>query len=70
MKYIIRTIKDGKRIPLEEVNEKRNAAKKHILNTGVQYVEVEAMLGSYNAMSERIEEKVFIVEDVQAENYV
>lgn len=72
MKYIIRTVdtKTGKRLGIKEVNEKRLAAKQHILGTGSQYLEGESMLGSFNAMGQRIEEKVYIIEDAQGANYV
>lgn len=72
MRYIIRTIEKetGKRLPLKQVNEKRLAAKTHVLETGLQYLETESMLGSFNAMGQRIEEQVYIIEDVQEMNYV
>lgn len=70
MKAIIRTIENGKRVPLEQVEKKRRAIKEKILETGMQYIETESMLGSTNAMGERIEEQVFVIEDVTGVNYV
>lgn len=72
MKAIIRTIdkETGKRISLDIVNEKRLSIKNKILETGLQYIETESTLGSLNAMGERIEEKVYVIEDESRENYV
>ena len=69
MKRYIRTVEGGKTLPLDTVNAKRVAVKEAILNTGMQYVESEARLGSYNAMGVRIEEKVYIIEAVEKDNY-
>lgn len=70
MKYIIRTIKDGKRLPLADVNKKRVEAKERILSIGSQYTETESQLGSFNAMGKRIEERVYIIEDISGADYV
>lgn len=70
MKAIIRTIENGKRISLEQVEKKRRGVKEKILSTGFQYIETESMLGSVNATGERIEEQVFVIEDVTGEIYV
>ena len=70
MKAIIRTIENGKRISLEQVEKKRRAIKEKIIGNGMQYIETESMLGSVNAMGERIEEQVFVIEDVTGEIYV
>ncbi len=70
MKAIIRTIENGKRIALEQVENKRRSIKDKILETGMQYIETESTLGSFNAMGQRVEEQVFIIEDVSEGNYV
>lgn len=70
MKAIIRTIENGKRIPLDQVDNKRRSIKAKILETGMQYLETESMLGSVNAMGDRIEEQVYVIEDVSGVNYV
>lgn len=70
MKAYIRTAENGKRLSLERVNEKRISIKKDILARGFQYTENETVLGSLNAMGERIEETVYIIEDVTGVNYV
>lgn len=70
MKYIIRSIKDGKRIPVPEIEEKKKAAKEKLLNAGLNYLEYEAQLGTLNAQAQRIEEQVIVIEAVMEENYV
>ena len=70
MKAIIRTVENGERLPLDRIDLKRRSIKNKILETGMQYIETESMLGSLNAMGERIEERVFIIEDVTGVNYV
>jgi hypothetical protein len=70
MKFFIRTIENGKRLPVEKVDEKRKAAKDKILAAGLQYVEVEAVLGSLDALAQRIEERVYIIEGVAGVQYV
>lgn len=70
MKYIIRTIDNGRRIPLAAVIEKKQAAYTKLLDAGLQYLEYEALLGSNNALGQRIEEKVFIIEPISEVQYV
>lgn len=70
MRYIIRTIESGQRISLECVQEKKKAAYQKLLDAGLQYLEFEAMLGSYDAIGQRIEERVFIIEPVSEVSYV
>lgn len=70
MKYIIRTIENGQRIPLETVQAKRQAAYKKILEAGMEYLETEGTLGSLNALGARIEERVYIIEPMAGVSYV
>jgi hypothetical protein len=70
MKYVIRTIEDGQRIPLSRVSAKKEGARKKILAAGFQYLEYDALLGSENALGEEIQEKVTIIEAIGRENYV
>lgn len=70
MKVIILTVENGKRLPLDQVNEKRRAIKEKILETGMNYIETESALGFYNATGKRAEEPVFIIEDTTRDNYV
>ena len=70
MKYVIRTTEDGKRISLERTNEKLAAAREKILTAGMQYLEYEAKLGSLDALGQRVEERVYIVEAIAGNVYV
>jgi len=70
MKYIIRSVEDGNRISLDEIEDKKKSVKKKILEIGLQYVEYTAMLGSLDALGNRIEEQVVIIEDAGGTNYV
>lgn len=62
---IIRTTKDGKRLPMLEVQEKRTVLKNEILATGKLYTEYEAFLGFLDAKNERVEETVYIIEIIE-----
>lgn len=70
MRYIVRTVENGERLGLDAVVAKRQAAYEKILGAGVQYIETEATLGSLDALGRRIEERVFIIEDVNGGAYV
>ncbi len=70
MKYIIRTVENGLRVPLERIEEKKKAAREKFLGAGFQYLEISGILGSLNALGERIEEMVFVIEGIERENYV
>lgn len=70
MEFYIRTIENGKRLSLDAVEAKRLDVKERILETGAQYVEIEAMMGSSNATGERIEERVYIIRAVSGVQYV
>ena len=70
MRLIVRTVENGARVALDKVELKRREAKEKILGTGFQYLEVEGTLGSLNALGQRIEERVYIIEDVLGAGYV
>jgi hypothetical protein len=70
MRFIIRSTKNGERLPLKEVEVKRKAAKERILELGLRYLEYEATLGSLDPMGRRIEETVRIIEDLGGERDV
>lgn len=70
MRYIIRTVEHGQRIPLEAIQEKKMAAYSKFLDAGLQYIEYEATLGSLSPLGHRVEEKVFIIEPISEANYV
>lgn len=70
MQYIIRTIENGKRFPLEKIDEKRVSIKEKILESGMQYIEHEAIMGSYNELGQRIEERVYVISAQGEVNYV
>lgn len=70
MKYILRSVEEGKRISLDMMEEKKKAVKEKILTAGFDYIEYSAILGSYNEIAERIEEQVIIIEATTETNYV
>lgn len=70
MRVIVRTVENGARVPVAEVEKRRKAVKDQILAGRQQYTEVEAILGSLNALGQRVEERVYIIEDVMGVNYV
>ncbi len=70
MKFVIRSTKDGLRIPASEVNEKRKAARAKIIAAGLQYLEYQALLGSEDALGKEIQEEVTIIEAISGVVYV
>lgn len=71
MKYYVLTVeKDGTLIPLDAVQAKRKAVKEKILNEGKQYIETEAQIGSLDALAQRIEHKVYVIEPIWKDIYV
>jgi hypothetical protein len=70
MKYIIRTIEEGQRVPLDRIQEKRKAVYDRIMAAGMHYLESECILGSLNAMGQRIEEHVYVIEPMAGIAYV
>jgi len=70
MKYIIRSTKDGQRIPAAEVSENKKAARAKLLAANLQYLEYPALLGYENAMGLEIQEEVTIIEAVSGVVYV
>lgn len=70
MKYIIRSTRDGKRIPAAEVDEKKKGARGKFLAAGLQYLEYPALLGFEDALGREVQEEVTIIEDIGKENYV
>jgi hypothetical protein len=70
MKYVIRSTREGQRIPAAEVAEKKKAARAKLLAAGFQYLEYPALLGSENALGQEIQEEVTIIEAIGSENYV
>lgn len=70
MRIIIRSADHGARIPAAVVEEKKQEARRRILESGLQYLEYAATLGSYDPGGNEIQEDVTIIEDVAEANYV
>ena len=70
MKVYVRTVENGERIPMLKVQEKCKAVQDKILQSGFQYIVTESLLGSLNALGQRIEERVYIIEDVYNDTYL
>ena len=70
MRIIIRSADHGARLPAAIVEEKKKEARRRILESGVQYLEYPATLGSFDPGGHEIQEDVTIIEDVAGVNYV
>ena len=70
MKYVIRSTKDGRRIPAAEVEEKKAAARAKLLAAGLHYLEYDARLGYENALGVEVQEEVTIIEAIAGGVYV
>lgn len=70
MKYIIRTIENGERLSVERIEEKQRALKEKILESGMNYLEFDAFLGSYNELGKRVKEPVHVIEPISGVSYV
>jgi len=71
MKYYVKTTdENGKRIPVDAVNEKRKAVKEKIIGMGLQYIETEAMIGRLDASMNRVEERIYVIEMIARDFYV
>lgn len=69
MKIFVRTIENGNRLTLDAVMSRRNDVKEKLLSSGLHYVETEALLGSFSATGQRVEERVYVIEGVSEANY-
>jgi hypothetical protein len=70
MRFIIRSSDYGARIPAADVEAKKLAVRKKILDSGFQYLEYQAHLGSFDLSGHEIQEQVTVIESVTGESYV
>lgn len=70
MKYVIRSTKDGQRISVKDVEEKKAAARAQLLSAGLHFLEYPALLGYENGLGQAVREEVTIIEAIGRENYV
>lgn len=70
MRYIIRTSDAGTPRGSPDIEARKKEVKKKILESGLQYLEYEAQLGSYDPLGQRIEERVIIIEEAGGSHYV
>lgn len=69
MKYVIRSTKDGTRIPAALVEEKKQVARSTLIAAGLHYLEYPALLGSA-PLGEIVAEEVTIIEAIAEDTYV
>lgn len=69
MKYVIRSTKDGGRIPAAQVEEKKQAARQTLIAAGMHYLEYSALLG-FSSLGAIVAEEVTIIEAIAEVNYV
>lgn len=70
MRYIIRSVQDGKSIDYDKIEAKKKAAKTTLIHAGLHYIEYEATLGTLDALGERIEERVIVIEPSSGDVYL
>ena len=62
MRYLIRTVEAGRRLPELEIDERKQTAIETITAAGHAYVEHEVLVGSTNAAGDVVEEIAYVIE--------
>ena len=64
MKTIIRTYENGEELSREEIQGKIRRIKESLVSQGLEYLETDARLGSYDAAGRPVEERVIVIDDL------